>query len=178
MTLPRQVTTRNVFREKLLAMMADNDFAEGGGFYRVLGDRHDWPLHILNLPSLTPALENALLALCTSRLGRHTGQSALVRESLKLYTQGVSQARRDLLHESTRKDEQSLAACMTLLSYETLECPGGSLDGYQTHYRGCLELLELGGAFRYTSGLARATLQILRLHTVRQLGSTDLGENS
>lgn len=168
--LPQHVSARNVFRDSFFSLMVESDLPSGSGLYRTFGDRYDWPMHILHLPSLAPALENALLAICTARLGRHAARPALVQQSLELYTKGVAQARRDILDRSMRGSEQSLAACLSLLLYEAIECPAGTMDGYQAHYRGCLELLQMRGARAHASGLAHATLQILRLHTVSAEG--------
>ncbi|KAK8087479.1 hypothetical protein PG994_002453 [Apiospora phragmitis] len=170
--LPQEVSSQRVYRSRLISLMVENDApfdGENSRAYQTFGDRYDWSLHVLNLPSLTPALEHALLAMSTARLGRHTGRPALTQESLKLYAQSVAQVRRGiLLHDKSAAltSEQSLAACLSLLWYETIECPGKSMMGYQAHYMGCLELLRMRGAGAYSSGLAHCTLQILRLHTI------------
>ncbi|KJZ75785.1 hypothetical protein HIM_04942 [Hirsutella minnesotensis 3608] len=158
----------SAFGNKLTSLETEMGFSGIESLFRIFGDRYDWHLHILRLPSLTPALENALLALCTARLGRQGSRPGLGQKSLQLYTKGVALVRRDVLNASaqTAVDEQSLAACLSLLLYEAVECPGGTMDGYQAHYRGCLELLRLRGAVSSTSALAHATLQILRLHTI------------
>lgn len=165
--LPQQIPTRNVFRDKFLSLIADMDFPISSGLYRIFGARYNWHMHILHLSSLSPALENSLLALCTARLGRHMDRPELVQQSLELYTKGVALVRRNIFYRSTRDiDEQSPAACLSLLLYEAIECPGSTIDGYQAHYRGCLGLLQMRGAVAHISGLAHATLQVLRLHTV------------
>ncbi|KAK8026257.1 hypothetical protein PG990_004080 [Apiospora arundinis] len=158
--LPREVSNQHVYRSRFVSWMVETDaplgIGEGSNAYKTFGDRYDWSLQVLSLPSLTPALENALLAMSTARLGHHAGRPMLVRESLKLYTQSVAQVRRDILNDNLAPEvsEQSLAACLSLLSYEAIECPGKTMDGYQAHYRGCLELLQKRGAGSYASGLA------------------------
>ncbi|KAK8861836.1 hypothetical protein PGQ11_008071 [Apiospora arundinis] len=158
--LPLEVSNQHVYRSRFVSWMVETDaplgIGEGSNAYKTFGDRYDWSLQVLSLPSLTPALENALLAMSTARLGHHAGRPMLVRESLKLYTQSVAQVRRDILNDNLAPEvsEQSLAACLSLLSYEAIECPGKTMDGYQAHYRGCLELLQKRGAGSYASGLA------------------------
>lgn len=131
-----------------------------------LSERSDWMLQVFYLPSLTPALENALLSICTARLGRQTPNQVLVHESLKLYTAGMAQIRRDILVKSKRDDEQSLAACLALLMYEVMECPAGTAEALRAHYNGSMKLLEMRGPGAHSSGLAHSTFQILRVHTV------------
>ncbi|KAK8108293.1 C6 zinc finger domain-containing protein [Apiospora kogelbergensis] len=169
--LPQNVSNQHVYRSRFISLMFENDSASGGSedsnTFKTFGDRYDWSFQILSLSSLTPALENALLATSTARLGRHANRPALVCESLKLYTQSVAQVRRDILRDTAAPaNEQSLAACLSLLLYEAIECPGKTMDGYLAHYRGCLKLLQMREAGAYTTGLAHTTLQILRLHTV------------
>ncbi|KAK2826883.1 hypothetical protein FQN49_007358 [Arthroderma sp. PD_2] len=156
---------RNVFRDGFLSLAMDID-PGSSDVYRTFGDRYDWFLHIPRLPSLTPALENALLATCTARLGQHTARPALVQKSLELYTTAVSEIRRAILTKSVQDSDQNLAACLSLLLYEAVECPGRNVTGHHARLRGCLELLRMRGADDHYSGLARSTLQILRLHTV------------
>ncbi|KJZ80288.1 hypothetical protein HIM_00138 [Hirsutella minnesotensis 3608] len=166
MVLPQVISNRNTFGSRLLSLMADVDLS--GSLYHIFGDRYDWHAQLLHLPVLSPALEHSLLALCMARLGRHADRPALVRKSLELYVKGVAIVRRNLVRPPMQIDahEQTLAACLSLLLYETVECPNGTMNGYQAHYRGCLELLQSRGAQCHASGLGHASLQILRLHTV------------
>lgn len=164
--LPRGIPSRNVFREKLFSLFIEYDFPAGDVVRFTFGERNDWMSHVINLPSLTPSLEHALLAVCMARLGRHAALPTLVHESLKLYTKGLLEIRRDISNTSEARGEQSLAACLALLLYEITECPGGTPDGYMAHYRGTMKLLQVRGAGAHTSGLAHSVFQILRMHAV------------
>lgn len=164
--LPRGLTINNVFRDRLFSLFLANDFPPGDSLRFIFGERNDWILHVINLPTLTPALEDALLAVCSARLGRHALRPGLVHESLNLYARGLSEVRRDILDTSMRKNDQSLAACLALLLYEIAECPGGTSNGYAAHYQGTMELLLIRGAGAHTSGLAHSVFRILRMHTV------------
>lgn len=166
MVLPQTVSSRNAFRNKFFSLFVESGLSVINSVHFACGDRNDWMLQVIELPSMTEALENALLAVCTARLGRHADRFALVHESLDLYAKATSELRRDIRHTSRRKDEQCLAACLALLLYETLECPAGTSDGYQAHYWGNMELLQMRGARAHTSGLAHSTFQVLRLHSV------------
>jgi len=166
--LPIEVHPRNLFRDKLFSVFADNHIDLSVTNYAGIGfgHRNRWMVQIVNLPQLTPALEDALLAVCMARLGRHAAQPALVHESLRLYTRGMSQMREGILDVTRVTNHQHLAACSALLLYEATECPGGTLDGYKAHWQGAMQLLQLRGAGAHASGLARSILEILRVPSV------------
>ncbi|PKS08021.1 hypothetical protein jhhlp_006633 [Lomentospora prolificans] len=167
--LPATVPTRNAFRDGFFSLLVQTNLPANNSVYCLVGGhRYNWLLQVLDLPSLSPALENALLAVCTAQLGRRADRTELVRQALKLYTEGMAQCRREILNPSTRKSEQTLAACMALLLYEIIECPGGTFMGYLAHYQGYMELLRMRGASAHTSGLAHSTFQVLRIHTAIQ----------
>jgi hypothetical protein len=102
---------------------------------------------------MTPALEDTLLAVSTAQLAQRTNQPELLHESLRLYTQGISKLRRDILNPTTRQNDQNLAACLAALIYEAKASPGESNIGYKAHYHGTLELLRLRGPEAHGSGL-------------------------
>lgn len=166
LAVPRAITSRNLFRDKLFSLFIEQDFSAGDIVKFSVGERTDWMSHVIDLPTLTPALEDALLAVCMARLGRHTARPALVHESLKLYTKGLLEMRQNIPDASRGTGEQNLAACLALLLYEIIECPGGTPDGYMAHYRGTMKLLQMRGARAHTSGLAHSVFQILRMHAV------------
>jgi hypothetical protein len=165
--MPRDVSPRNAFREKLVSLFLDYHLPrELVDSARQAVEQRNWLLLVLELPTLTPALENAVLALCTVRLGRYNDHKALVYESLSLYTSSLRELRLAVLNPTTRCDEQTIAACMALTTYEVLECPGRTVEGYTSHYNGTMKLVQLRGANAHNSGLARSVFQSLRRHSV------------
>jgi hypothetical protein len=163
----RDVSPRNAFREKLVSLFMDYHLPrELIDSARQAVEQRNWLLLVLELPSLIPALENAVLALCTARLGRYNDHQALVYESLSLYTNSLRELRRAVLNPTTRCDEQNIAACMALITYEVLECPWRTVEGYMSHYNGAMKLVQLRGANAHTSGLAHSVFQSLRRHSV------------
>jgi hypothetical protein len=80
--VPKEVSPRNAFRDKLFAMFIDSDLSVLDVSDLGFGVRNDWMVQVVNLPELSPTLEAALLAVCTARLGRHAGQPTLVQQSL------------------------------------------------------------------------------------------------
>lgn len=107
-----------------------------------------------NLPTFTTALEAAVLAIFTARLGRENNDQALVRESLKFYTQGLWELQRALWSRSLMYRDETLAVCVVLLMYEVVECPDKSDHGWLGHTRGCTKLVELRGPTAYGSEFA------------------------
>ncbi|KAB5582322.1 hypothetical protein GE09DRAFT_1074463, partial [Coniochaeta sp. 2T2.1] len=163
--LPNEISLRNMVREGLLAScFSDPKSDDGCSVSLAYGEKSEWVLCILNLPDLAPALEDALLAISTAKLGQRTSRPDLLHESLRLYTKGLAQLHRNLQNPSKREDDQSLAACMVSLLYEVTVSPAGTYDGYMAHYRGTLELLRLRGASSHKSGLAHSVFRIMRMH--------------
>ncbi|KAK0653045.1 hypothetical protein B0T16DRAFT_455357 [Cercophora newfieldiana] len=166
--LPSELSVRSIFRDRIFSLYAEHNISTTDAVRQSFGERGDWMVRILNLPEMTPSLEDSLLAACTARLGRQQNRPALVRESQKLYAKGLSAMRRDVNRNSTRANEQNLAACLALMLYEISECPGDSHDGYIIHYLGAMELLRIRGPSAHQSGLAHSVFQLLRLHGVFQ----------
>jgi hypothetical protein len=128
--------------------------------------RDNWLLQIQSLPTLTAALENAILALSILQLGRCRRNETFVHESLSLYITSLRELRRAVLNPVTRFDEQNIAAGLALTMYEIRECPGKMIEGYNSHFSGAMKLVQMRGAHRYTSGLAHSVFQTLRRHSV------------
>lgn len=163
--IPVPIAPRHAFREQFFSLFLAYNFPTvcqpSAGTVK-----NNWMLEVLRLPSLSPALENATLALCAARIGRHDKQVSLVHQSLSLYTQGLHEFSKDVGRASSCQDEQTLAACMVMMMYEVLECPGGTPDGYQAHYNGTIRLLQMRGPQAHTTGLAHSVFQSLRVHSV------------
>jgi hypothetical protein len=115
---------------------------------------------------MDPALENALLALCSAQVGHHTGKPGMVYESLNLYTTGLKGLREAVMKPSTRHNEQNVAAAVALLMYEMIQCPGRRWDGYKSHLEGAMHLLRLRGPESYRSELAFSVFRVIRTHSV------------
>ncbi|OIW22966.1 hypothetical protein CONLIGDRAFT_145590 [Coniochaeta ligniaria NRRL 30616] len=164
-TLPKEIPVRSVFRDRILALNLE-DPHNVPTVRLAYGERNDWLLHILDLPELTPALEDSLLAIAVAQLGQRTSRPELLHESLKLYTKGLAELRLDILNPSKRNNDQNLAACLASLLYEVTASPGGTQSGYKAHYLGTLELLRLRGAGAHGSGLAHSVFKVLRIHAV------------
>lgn len=82
------------------------------------------------LPTVTTALECAILAVSTAKLGRLDDNEVLIRESLKFYVQGLWELQKALWNPKLMYKDETLAACMALIMYEVVECPDKSLDGW------------------------------------------------
>lgn len=103
------------------------------------------------LPVEVKALESATAALSTAALGRLHCSPVLVRESLRLYTQGLRELQIALYSRKLMHQTGTLAACMALTMYEILECPDNKADGYASHCQGILALIRSRGVSAHTS---------------------------
>ncbi|KAJ5751093.1 hypothetical protein N7533_008121 [Penicillium manginii] len=97
-------------------------------------------------------LELSSIALAASVIGRERQDSSLLDLGLKCYTQGLNQLRRALRHPLLMEEDSTLAACMALNLYETIECPSKVSDGYFSHCYGLLALIQARGVERHSSG--------------------------
>lgn len=116
-----------------------------------------------SLPNMTTALESSILSIAVARIGRINNEPALVHESLKLYTKGLVDLQQALWNPKLMHRDETLAACMSLVFYEVIECPGRSVEGWQSHIRACSKLFELKGADAYTSKFGHELFLTFRL---------------
>lgn len=163
---PTEPHLRHTFKDQFFSFLTSNAKHFTGHAGLGFGDRNGWIIELANLPQLTPALEDALLAVCKAKIGRETGQLVLVHESLRLYASGMSQLRNRIVDPSEDKDILNLAACLVFLLYEVTVCPGGNLNGYMAHWRGAMNLLQMRRPTSYSTGLAHSMLRILRFPSV------------
>jgi len=165
--LPAQISLRHATRDSLVSEFIADQLPEG------VVDRtqpavkqRNWLLQVLSLPTLEPALEQALLAASMAAMGRRHGQQALLYQSLEVYTSCLSELRRAVPRTDAVGSDQALAACMVLAMYEFNECPGKAVSGYVCHYGGAMKLLQLRGPDIPPSGLAFSVFHALRIHSV------------
>lgn len=133
------------------------------------GPNRNFFVQIPYLPNVGPALEYAVLAMCTSRVGRAEGGVDLVYRSRDLYTKALHEVQRAVLNPSTRLDDQTLCSCILLLMYEFVECPGQEVRGFEAHFLGAMQLLRLRGPEMHTGGWSHSLLFILRKSAVSSL---------
>lgn len=97
-------------------------------------------------------LETSSAAVAASLIGRKSQNLALVKVSLNFYTRGLQQLQRALHNPSFMKEDETLAACMTLNLYEAIECPGSESEAYFNHCHGIIALIQARGASAHSSG--------------------------
>lgn len=162
------ITPQHAFRDQLLHVFLQThlpvDFTLKCG--QTITSRRNFLLQLPDIPNVSPAMEYALLAVCTARIGRMDGSMELVHRSLSLYTESLRELQRAVLDPATRYDDQTLATCMILSMYEFTECPSRAVHGYNTHFVGAMNLLRLRGPNAHVSGLAHAIFFAIRVHSV------------
>ncbi|KAG0649459.1 hypothetical protein D0Z07_4106 [Hyphodiscus hymeniophilus] len=123
---------------------------------------------IATVPEFTPALEASIMSVSTAKLGRLNGNPLLVRESLKFYIQGLWELQKALWHPRLMYKNETLAACLSLIMYEVVECPGKSIDGWASHMRGCAKMFELKGPTAYDSDFGHQLFLSFRVIEIQQ----------
>lgn len=166
--LPNSISCRNVIRTSLVASFIDDQCPQNIISSAHPGTHRKWLFQLASLPSVTPVLEDAILAVCTAKFSQKTGIKGLQHESLALYATGLRKLQRAINNPKSAYEEQTLAACIILGMYEFSESPGQTADAYIRHYHGALELMRWRGAGSHTHGLAQGLLRVLRVHAVHQ----------
>lgn len=165
--LPYQVSSRHAGWQQILDIFLTNHQPS-----EVLNDRRptvrqrNWLLLIQDAPTLTPTLESSILAVCIAKLGRKYDDEALVCEGLSMYTRALCQLRQALRDPKARCDDETIAACIALIMFETTQCPAQSIESCIAHYQGAMNLLLLRAPEAYASGLAHCIFQELRIQSV------------
>jgi hypothetical protein len=67
---------------------------------------------------------NGQLGISAAALGRLYNDTALINESLSLYTQGLRELQKALWNPALMYDDETFATCLSLSLYELMECPG------------------------------------------------------
>lgn len=104
-----------------------------------------WLQIAVNIPTAGAALNCAMSALSLAVVGRVRGNPALSIEGARKYGMALWELQRALWDDDLKLQDQTLAACMTLVLYEVYECPAFSLRGWITHARGMSRLVEARG---------------------------------
>lgn len=147
--------TRAVYREQILGEFMSSYLSARPQALNdtTYGERipPNWLTLLSSMPDLTTALEATIIAVCISKLGRINNDLNLVRESLKFYTQGLSELQKALWDPKLMYRDETLVACMLLIIYEVAECPQNTINGWQNHMKGCAMLAQLRGPKAYGS---------------------------
>lgn len=104
------------------------------------------------LPTEVKALELSSAAVAASAIGRKFKDTALVKESHKLYVKGLEQLQKALRDRNLVRDDGTLAACMALSLYEAMECPSSGSGAYFSHCEGILALVQARGIEAHSWG--------------------------
>lgn len=126
-----------------------------------------WLTRLPALPQMSKALEVSALAFCTAKLGRRYNDESLVRESLKVYVDGLRQLQKALWDPKAMFEDDTIGACLLLAMYEIFECPAQSRNGYKSHYDGCARLVQMRGPSAHASGLGHSIFLSFRHIGVR-----------
>lgn len=173
--LPKQIPVLALIRQQLIATLisrsTSNDPLNPHPEASML---HSWYTHLFALSSSSSSLPLGPLACYTAFYGRRDNNPSLISVSRRLYAASLGETQRALWRRGTALRDETLAACLSLVTYETLECPEEGMKGYWWHSEGCLRLVELRGPAAHREGLGRVLFEEFRLHGVSWFSSLDL----
>ena len=107
------------------------------------------------------------LACYTAWMGRATDDPSLVEASRRLYIQGLREVQYSVNDPGTALLDETLSACLGLIIYEALECPGHSYSAYRKHIDGCSALIRLRGVEAHQDGVGHELFRGFKYIAVR-----------
>lgn len=121
-----------------------------------------WALQLQNVDIQSPALALALTALFSARVGSCNGDENLVAQSHLIYVSALQELQNALFSPPDRLSDETLATCITLLTYELTDRPTGPPSGFPTHLKGAIALLKHRGPSSIISPLSFSLFLTLR----------------
>ncbi|KAH8900710.1 hypothetical protein GQ53DRAFT_740655 [Thozetella sp. PMI_491] len=158
------VTPRHAFRQQILSLYFENQLPEES--VAASQERNFWLQNMPYLESLTPSLEAAVLAICAGRLGKQKNIDDLQRKSFTFYGSSLNELQKAIDHPTLRYQDQTLASCLALTTYEFMGTPEERTAGYVAHFNGAIKLLRYRGPMAHASGLAHSTFKAIRTHAI------------
>ena len=165
------VSPNSAYRQQLLAEFITSSLpGTYGGSGR--GEKgRSWFSMLPLLSDSSKALEASVLAVATAKLGRVSGNEVLLRESLKMYVNGMWELQQALWDQKSMYKVDTMAACFAMVMYEVVECPNKNLKALDAHMKGCARLAELRGPNAYTSDFSHELFLAFRIIEVRLFSS-------
>ncbi|KAK4498946.1 hypothetical protein PRZ48_009457 [Zasmidium cellare] len=164
--LPSQIPALQLVRQQLLASFispSDTTALATLNPHPEASMLHSW-YNYLFACSTSPQLSSGALACYTAFLGRRDNDPSLLSLSRRFYAESLSNTQKALQCRETALRDETLAACLSLVTYETLGCPTEGLRGYWWHSQGCLRLVDLRGPGAHRRGSGRVLFEEFRLH--------------
>lgn len=165
---PRNLSIRHAFCQQLLSefiysYLPDSSLVPHRQFRK---DKGSWLMLVAELPEMTTALETAVLAMSSAKVGRLNDDPVLVKASLKSYVEGLWELQKALWDPKLMYRDETLAACMALWMYEVMECPSETVSGWISHFGGCQRLVQLRGPEAHSSALGHQVFLAFRTTAV------------
>lgn len=126
-----------------------------------------WAAPLIAFANSADDLLASPLACFTAWVSRKDDNPALMHVSQQFYLQGLAETRKALLNASLALKDQTLAACLALINYETVECPDHTLTPYRWHREGCARLIQSRGVDVHKDGLGHQLFLQFRRHGVQ-----------
>lgn len=109
---------------------------------------------------------HAPLAAMLAWMSKDAQEPALLQAGRLLYYRGLQEARAFVSESRTTLHDHTLATCLALIDYESLECPQENLAAYRWHRSGCARLVRLRGTAAHKDGLGHALFLAFRRHGI------------
>lgn len=123
---------------------------------------------MVNVPIVGVALNFVMSALSLAVVGRVRVDLVLSTEGARQYGKALWELQRALWDDNLKLQDQTLAACMTLVLYEVYECPATNLRGWITHAQGMSRLVEARGPKMHQNPLAHEMYKEYRYVTMME----------
>ncbi|KAF2159325.1 hypothetical protein M409DRAFT_30201 [Zasmidium cellare ATCC 36951] len=167
--LPKQMPALKAVRQQLVASFisrSDPTAIATANPHNEASMLHSWYNYLFACSTAHDSLglSSGALACYTAFFGRRDNDLSLIDASRRLYAESLGRTQRALRRRETALRDETLAACLSLVTYETLECPAEGLKGYWWHSEGCLKLVELRGPAAHREGPGKVLFEEFRLH--------------
>ncbi|KAK4943483.1 hypothetical protein LTR10_016974 [Elasticomyces elasticus] len=125
-----------------------------------------WLHHILNIPSPTDILRQALLSLAYTRLGRLNDDAATVLRGQQVYGKALKAMQQALYDPHWSRHEETLAAARCMVLYESFESTSESMTSWFNHIGGVARIIEVRGPRTHRKPLQRTILESMRYNAM------------
>ncbi|KAK5175406.1 uncharacterized protein LTR77_000545 [Saxophila tyrrhenica] len=144
------IGTLSVLKQQFLSEACSKELLQS----RELNAPKPWTYSLSTFAGSVYALNSAPLSCYTAWIGRRNREPWLVEASRRLYIQGLKEVQAAINDPTTALRDETLAACLTLIIYEALECPDRSRSGYAAHVAGCARIVKMRGPSMHQHGAA------------------------
>ncbi|KAJ9616652.1 hypothetical protein H2200_000371 [Cladophialophora chaetospira] len=125
-----------------------------------------WLYHSINSPAHSTILRQSLVSVALIRLGRLHDDQALLVSGRQIYGQTLRMMQAALNDSELAYSDNTLVAARCMVLYESFESTSGDMAAWQNHIMGIARIIELRGAHRHRSVVARSVVESIRYNVM------------